>query len=45
MATYVKAVKQTLDALAIHKTTVLGLSFGGMIAQELAIRFPDRVTC
>lgn len=45
MTAYVEAVKQTLDALAIEKTTVLGLSFGGMIAQELAIRFPDRVGC
>lgn len=44
MAAYVEAVKQTLDALAIEKAAVLGLSFGGMIAQELAIRFPDRVS-
>jgi 3-oxoadipate enol-lactonase len=43
MTAYVEAVKQTLDALAIEKAAVLGLSFGGMIAQELAIRFPDRV--
>jgi 3-oxoadipate enol-lactonase len=44
MTAYVEAVKQTLDTLAIEKATLLGLSFGGMIAQELAIRFPDRVS-
>ena len=44
MTAYVDAVTQTLDALAIEKAAVLGLSFGGMIAQELAIRLPNRVT-
>jgi 3-oxoadipate enol-lactonase len=44
MTAYVEAVTQTLDALGVEKTAVLGLSFGGMIAQELAIRFPDRVS-
>jgi 3-oxoadipate enol-lactonase len=43
MAAYVEAVKETLDALGVGTAAVLGLSFGGMIAQELAIRFPDRV--
>lgn len=43
MTAYVEAVKQTFDALAIEEATLLGLSFGGMIAQELAIRFPNRV--
>lgn len=32
-----------LDALDIDSAHVYGLSMGGMIAQELAIRFPDRV--
>ena len=32
-----------LDALEIDSAHVYGLSMGGMIAQELAIRFPDRV--
>ena len=32
-----------LDALDLHSAHVYGLSMGGMIAQEMAIRFPDRV--
>jgi 3-oxoadipate enol-lactonase len=32
-----------LDALDLDSAHVYGLSMGGMIAQELAIRFPDRV--
>jgi 3-oxoadipate enol-lactonase len=36
------AVK-VLDALDIGSAHVYGVSMGGMIAQEMAIRFPDRV--
>jgi pimeloyl-ACP methyl ester carboxylesterase len=32
-----------LDALAIESAHVVGVSMGGMIAQEMAIHYPDRV--
>jgi 3-oxoadipate enol-lactonase len=32
-----------LDALSIESAHVYGISYGGMVAQEMAIRFPDRV--
>lgn len=32
-----------LQALQIDSTHVLGISFGGFVAQELALRYPDRV--
>ena len=32
-----------LDALAVERSVVLGASFGGMVAQELAIGHPSRV--
>lgn len=32
-----------MDALGVESAHVYGLSMGGMVAQELAIRFPDRV--
>lgn len=33
--------KQILDALGIHKTTVLGHSMGGMIATRFALMYPE----
>ena len=32
-----------MDALNIRRAHVLGMSMGGMIAQEIAIRYPERV--
>ena len=32
-----------LDALGVDSAHVYGLSMGGMVAQEVALRFPDRV--
>ncbi len=32
-----------MDAAGIEKARVFGISMGGMIAQELALRYPDRV--
>jgi 3-oxoadipate enol-lactonase len=34
---------RVLDELGIESAHVYGLSMGGMVAQEMAIRFPDRV--
>jgi pimeloyl-ACP methyl ester carboxylesterase len=37
-------VTDVLDAAEVPRAVVLGLSMGGMIAQELALRRPDRVS-
>ncbi|MGA2011823.1 MAG: alpha/beta fold hydrolase, partial [Solirubrobacteraceae bacterium] len=34
---------EALDCAGVEQAHVVGLSFGGVIAQELAIEFPDRV--
>lgn len=39
----VKDLIDWFDALGLEKVTLLGWSLGGMIAQELAARFPQRV--
>lgn len=43
MQTFVKDVKRILDELKIEKAHVLGASFGGFVAQEFALEFPDRI--
>ena len=35
---------QLMDHLGIEKANIVGASMGGMIAQELAINYPERVT-
>ncbi len=43
MADYADDAARLLDALGWPSCRVLGVSFGGMVAQELALRHPDRV--
>ena len=44
MSDLAKDVTSVLDEEGVDRAAVFGLSMGGMIAQELAIRAPDRVT-
>ena len=43
MANYAEDANALLDAVAWESCHVFGASFGGMVAQEFAIRFPGRV--
>src|ERR1700742_1214076 len=43
MAEYARDACALLDALAWEQARVVGISFGGMVAQELAVTFPNRV--
>jgi 3-oxoadipate enol-lactonase len=43
MADYADDAAGLLDAVGWESCLVLGVSFGGMVAQEFAIRHPDRV--
>lgn len=43
MSDYAEDANGLLDALDWDRTHILGVSFGGMVAQELAIRHPHRV--
>jgi 3-oxoadipate enol-lactonase len=43
MADYADDAAGLLDAVGWDKAAVLGYSFGGMVAQELALRHPERV--
>jgi 3-oxoadipate enol-lactonase len=43
MATFVDDTFALLDALGVERAHVYGQSFGGMVAQEMALTKPDRV--
>lgn len=42
LKTFVDDVLSILDFLEIEKANILGASFGGFVAQEFALNFPDR---
>ncbi len=44
MAGYAEDAAGLLDRLDLDQVCVVGVSFGGMVAQELALRYPQRVT-
>lgn len=43
MTDYANDANALLDALGWDRCAVVGFSFGGMVAQELALRYPQRV--
>ena len=43
MADYAADANALLDAVEWDRCLVMGISFGGMVAQELALRYPHRV--
>src|SRR4051812_46678992 len=43
MEDYAEDAIGLLDAVGWDRCHVMGVSFGGMVAQELAIRYPDRL--
>jgi pimeloyl-ACP methyl ester carboxylesterase len=45
MGTFVEDTIAVLDAIGIDRAHIYGQSFGGMVAQELALAHPDRVRC
>jgi 3-oxoadipate enol-lactonase len=45
MTDYADDAAAVLDVLGWGSVPVVGVSFGGMVAQELALRHPDKVRC
>lgn len=43
MADYGEDANALLDALGWERCLVIGVSFGGMVAQEFAVRYPERI--
>ncbi len=43
LSTFVDDVAALLDELRIERANILGASFGGFVALEFALRFPDKV--
>lgn len=43
MADYAEDAAALLDHIGWDRCSVMGVSFGGMVAQELAVRHPDRI--
>ena len=43
MTTFVEDALAVLDELGVERAHVYGQSFGGMVAQEMALTYPDRV--
>ena len=43
MADYAEDAAGLLDAVGWDRCAVIGVSFGGMVAQELAVRHPERI--
>ena len=43
MADYAEDANALLDAVGWNRSLVIGISFGGMVAQEYALRYPFRV--
>lgn len=44
MAEYAADAVGLMDALGLDRCPIVGVSFGGMVAQELAVTWPDRVS-
>ena len=44
MEIYAQDVIKLMDSLGLAKAHVLGISMGGMIAQQLAVSYPDRIS-